>query len=107
MNSISDNKDIQKFILYETFCNYQQESPYELLKTRQFLFEHNIFQDIRLAVKEQEDFLNNPITVDEGVISCSKCGCNKTLSYTKQIRRSDEGATVFVTCSKCHFKFTM
>jgi DNA-directed RNA polymerase subunit M/transcription elongation factor TFIIS len=66
---------------------------------------HTRFEYISRIFEEEENFLCNPPDIDEGVIACSKCGSNKTYSFTKQVRRADESATVFVTCSKCRHSF--
>ena len=42
--------------------------------------------------------LTRPVEVEEGVHICMKCKCAKTNSISRQIRSSDEPATVFVTC---------
>jgi DNA-directed RNA polymerase subunit M/transcription elongation factor TFIIS len=63
------------------------------------------FNHCKTALLEQDTFLSQPLDVQEGVLNCSKCGSNKTFSYSKQIRRSDEGMTTFVLCSVCNHKF--
>ena len=42
--------------------------------------------------------LKTPIEVEEGIFVCGKCGQNRTLSWSAQLRRADEPPTVFVTC---------
>ncbi len=59
-----------------------------------------LFDDVKHRINEQDNFLTNPVEVEEGVFQCV-CGCKKTFSYQKQTRSSDESITVFVTCSKC------
>ena len=66
---------------------------------------HTRFEYIRRIFEEEENFLCHPPDIDEGVIACSRCGSNKTYSFTKQVRRADESATVFVRCSKCRHSF--
>ncbi|KAG5358929.1 DNA-directed RNA polymerase I subunit RPA12 [Yarrowia sp. C11] len=46
--------------------------------------------------------------VDEGAIikeKCPECGHDEMTYHTLQLRSADEGATVFYTCTKCHYKF--
>jgi DNA-directed RNA polymerase subunit M/transcription elongation factor TFIIS len=107
LDSISKNPETQTFILYEAFCHEGISDVREILKTRQFMFSHRDFTDIHNLVKEQEDFLNNPVQVEDGVIECHRCKSHKTFSYAKQTRASDEGTTVFVTCAECKFQFRL
>jgi DNA-directed RNA polymerase subunit M/transcription elongation factor TFIIS len=44
---------------------------------------------------------NNLPEVPDSINPCHECKSLKTVSYTKQTRSSDEGATVFVKCTKC------
>lgn len=44
----------------------------------------------------------------EGAIikeKCPECGHDEMEYHTLQLRSADEGATVFYTCTKCHYKF--
>ena len=105
LDKISDDEKIQRFILFETLSN--KENALEMLKKKQFMFHHDIYNDIRLRVKEQEDFLESPTQVEDGVIQCNRCKSHKTFSYSKQTRGSDEGTTVFVRCSQCNHQFRL
>ncbi|XP_063781657.1 DNA-directed RNA polymerase I subunit RPA12 [Pseudophryne corroboree] len=35
---------------------------------------------------------------------CSRCGCEKMVYHTRQMRSADEGQTVFFTCVQCRFQ---
>lgn len=107
LESISKDDETQKFILYETFSHDGIHDISQLFKEKQFLFSHKAFTEIHNLVKEQEDFLNNPIEVEDGVIECHRCKSHKTFSYAKQTRASDEGTTVFVTCAECKHQFRL
>lgn len=97
--------DLQKFIFYELISS---ADDFKInLKTKKYLFHHDIFNSVYDEIKEEDDFLNNPIKIEDGVIECSRCKSLKTFSYSKQTRASDEGTSVFVTCSQCHFKFRL
>jgi DNA-directed RNA polymerase subunit M/transcription elongation factor TFIIS len=54
---------------------------------------------IEEEIKEQ--FLENPFTVDEGVLECNKCGSRKTMSYQLQDRSGDEGTSTYGKCFQC------
>lgn len=103
--TISSDERIQRFVLFEVMASRDQAK--DMLRQRQFLFSHHTFDDIRLCIQEQEEFLNRPIEVEDGVIDCKKCGSRKTFSYAKQTRASDEGTTVFVTCAQCRHQFRL
>jgi DNA-directed RNA polymerase subunit M/transcription elongation factor TFIIS len=114
LERFSLDEETQKFILYETLSYVDSKDSIhnrigimDRLENRQFLFEHDAFKEIKALIKEQEDFLHNPIEVDDGVIECHKCHSHKTFSYTKQTRASDEGTTVFVTCANCRHQFRL
>jgi DNA-directed RNA polymerase subunit M/transcription elongation factor TFIIS len=63
---------------------------------------HPVFQEYKDKIDEENNFTENPITdVEAGAIDCEKCGSNQTFCQTKQVRSSDEGFTLFVTCVKC------
>lgn len=64
-------------------------------------WEHPDFQEIRNSIDEQDDFVENPFEVEEGVLDCGKCGSRKVFSYSKQCRSSDEPMTTFATCVNC------
>jgi len=58
------------------------------------------YVDVKNALEEQQNFIENPFEVEEGVLEC-KCGSRKTISFSKQIRSGDEGTTVFAKCVDC------
>ncbi|XP_053572307.1 DNA-directed RNA polymerase I subunit RPA12 [Bombina bombina] len=35
---------------------------------------------------------------------CPRCGCEKMVYHTRQMRSADEGQTVFYTCAQCRFQ---
>lgn len=65
------------------------------------------FADIIKIKQEEDDFMLNPMLVEEGVNVCYKCGSKKTVSYSKQTRSADEGTTVFCMCVNCGNKWKM
>ena len=105
IEGMTDDEEERKFLMYDVLTN--GENIVESLRRKEFLFEHSKFEEIRRSIKEQEDFLTNPIQVEDGVIECKKCHSFKTFSYSKQTRASDEGTTVFVTCGMCRHQFKL
>ena len=69
------------------------------------LYDSEEFDDIDDKIVERDDFINNPYTIDEGVLECEKCGSKKTISTTKQTRSGDESTTVFAMCISCNSKW--
>ena len=77
----------------------------DLLINGKYQFDSDIYEDVRYRMKEFESFILKPFEVDEGVLTCNKCGSNRTFSYTKQTRSGDEATTVFAVCSKCNARW--
>lgn len=65
----------------------------------------SVYKEFKKSQDEKDEFLNNPIQVEEGVNQCERCGSKKTFSYTKQMRCADEGTTVFCICVQCSHKW--
>lgn len=118
LQSISSEEEVQRFALFELMSHHAKDGVYgdarrmkdevrAVMNGRQILFEHDDFEHVRMCIHEQEDFLNRPIEVEDGVIQCRRCKSHKTFSYAKQTRASDEGTTVFVTCAECHHQFRL
>lgn len=104
LETLSTEEEIQKCALYDILCGSDFKTS---MKERHFLFDHPVYNEIKIRIKEQEDFLMNPIEVEDSIIECHRCHSKKTISYAKQTRASDEGTTVFVSCTKCHFHFRL
>ena len=64
------------------------------------------FQIYNDRIKEQDDFIENPFEVEEGVLECNKCNSKRVYSYSKQVRSGDEGTTVYAQCVACKTKWT-
>jgi len=79
----------------------------ELLKNQQLGWNHPEFKLIREQFLETDRFLQSPPDIDEGIIECKRCHSKRTFSFSKQTRRSDESATVFVQCATCRFSFRL
>jgi DNA-directed RNA polymerase subunit M/transcription elongation factor TFIIS len=75
------------------------------LKTGIIGWKHPVFNDIRTKIEEHDEFIMNPFEVEEGALTCAKCGCNKTYSYSKQTRSADEPMSTFAQCLNCKAKW--
>ena len=53
---------------------------------------------------EQDNFIENPFEIEEGVLEC-KCGSKRVFSYQKQSRSADEPMSTYATCVACKNKW--
>ncbi len=109
IHDLSTSQDDYSLIVLEIIdCKRNKLSTkqiYEKLKNNNIQFNTKEFFNYQKEIDELDDFLNNPFEVDEGVLTCNKCGSNKTYSYTKQTRGGDESTTVFAMCSNCQARW--
>ena len=110
-------EDIYIYIVYQIIGDIQQNIKLkEILKNikdMKIYWEHHSFQDLLIKLKEQNDFIENPFEVEEGIFECravnpktSKiCGSKRVFSYAKQDRSCDEGTSVYCECVKCGAKW--
>lgn len=112
----NSDKKFSKFILYEIVNlvhskKDENTSVKSILEEENrhysFFFDSRQFSNIKQTLEEETKFLENPVTVEDGVVECKKCKSLKTISFAKQTRGSDEGTSVFVTCVMCQFKFRL
>lgn len=75
------------------------------IKNGLVLWDNPDMDTYRHKLEEQDDFLENPFEIEDGVIECNKCGSKRTYSYTKQTRSGDEATTVFSVCAQCGAKW--
>jgi DNA-directed RNA polymerase subunit M/transcription elongation factor TFIIS len=106
-------EDEKVFALYDVMCHPKDDvmchpkGAVQRLRAGHFLFSHPAFDQCHDRLKQQQHILDTPIDVQEGAITCMYCKSQRTLSYTKQTRRSDEGMTVFVQCAQCRRQFRL
>jgi DNA-directed RNA polymerase subunit M/transcription elongation factor TFIIS len=74
------------------------------IKTNKLGWNHKDFEEMAFKILEQDDFIENPFEVVEGVITCS-CGSNRVFSYNKQSRSSDEPMSTYSCCVVCNNKW--
>lgn len=108
-NSNSESDYIQ--LVYEVIGIYitTKCSVSDLLNyiyTNKIGWNNPFWDEYRKKRDEEELFLTIPLDVEDGVLECGKCGSRRTISFQKQIRSADEGATTFAQCVNCKNKWT-
>ena len=106
------NENDIKHIIYEMTYDMKinQKSlkdVFDTLKHSKLGLDHESFIPISKKIEETDTFMNKPFDVEEGVNECGKCKSKRTISYSKQTRSSDEGATCFVYCIDCKHRYSM
>lgn len=105
------NVEAANYLLYDVFAEYlvspKLDDIFTSIRQNHIGWNHPVFTKFQEAQKEVDDFLTKPPELEEGVIQCSRCGSKKTFSFSKQTRRADESATVFVRCGNCGKSFRM
>lgn len=106
-----DDMQARIYTLYEMLCDamcgIRKDMILRQLYDRQIRWDHPSVRPLFGGFEEMDAFLTNPPEVEEGVIECRRCKSRRTLSYSKQTRRADESATVFVKCIVCHHAFRL
>ena len=92
-------------VLTEYSCNTNVDELLDQIRSKKLQWLHPSFDLYRECEIEADNFLIHPPEVEEGVIECRRCHSKKTFSFSKQTRRADESATVFVRCSQCYHTF--
>jgi DNA-directed RNA polymerase subunit M/transcription elongation factor TFIIS len=83
------------------------------IKNKNIFWDHHSFDQMLENIKEQNDFIENPFEIEEGVFQCKAfdtktekmCGSKKVFSYAKQDRSCDEGTSVYCECINCGAKW--
>ena len=92
-------------ILYEVLVLIREKEPLssirQMVKDKKVCLNSSKFETVYKEVSEKDNFLDNPFSVEEGVLEFGKCGIKRSFSYSKQVRRSDEGFTTFCLCAEC------
>lgn len=93
--------DIFYELYFELFLTQNSSNILNRVKEKKFFFFHEQFEDIKKDVEEENNFIEHPPEIKEGIIPCSHCKSSKTISFEKQTRSSDEQATIYVRCLSC------
>jgi DNA-directed RNA polymerase subunit M/transcription elongation factor TFIIS len=74
---------------------------YVILEMCKPKFELFLYDEFEEQERREISNMEEPPSVEEGLFTCRKCNSKKTQSYSVQLRRSDEPATIFIQCMKC------
>jgi DNA-directed RNA polymerase subunit M/transcription elongation factor TFIIS len=109
-NKSNNKSSIYKNLLYEV-CSMLHKIGRQkvsivllLLKNDKLLWNSDSFKSVHNKLQEQDDFLQHPLEVEEGIFTC-RCGSKRTISFSIQTRSGDEATSVFVTCIACNNKW--
>jgi DNA-directed RNA polymerase subunit M/transcription elongation factor TFIIS len=72
---------------------------------QEYIWRQAEFEEYRTKLEEEYYFQSNPIDFEEGVLDCFRCGSKKTISFQRQTRSADEGATTFAQCVECKHRW--
>jgi DNA-directed RNA polymerase subunit M/transcription elongation factor TFIIS len=105
---VSEEEDY-KWGIYQILSDLQAQKPikeiYRNIRNGELGWKHHSFLVMSQRIAEQNEFIENPFEVEEGVHTCRKCGSKRVFSYNRQVRGSDEGTGVFCECVACHCKW--
>lgn len=105
------NSHLLRYLLYEFQCDVMLLRDAKMVMRQwqlfQVMWDHPNFNEVAVKFQQEDRFIMNPPEVEEGVSQCPRCRSRRTYSFTKQTRRSDESATVFVRCSECSHSFRL
>lgn len=109
LRSFARDEEEVGYLLYEIAVEYlftdNLNQVMEQVQKKELGWDHPNFHQIRNGFHEEDEFIQNPPAVEEGVMECTKCHSKRTFSFSKQTRRSDESATVFIRCSNCNYTY--
>lgn len=109
LKTMTNDERMLKYLLYEIAVEYlftdNLNQVMEQVQKKEIGWNHPNFNQIKQEFQEEDDFIQNPPAVEEGVMECKKCHSKRTFSFSKQTRRSDESATVFIRCSNCNYTY--
>jgi transcription elongation factor S-II len=115
-NSSSNDEKIYRNNIYQIIGDVLQgKNLKELIltiKIGDLGWKHSAFKEMQNMLVEQNDFIENPFAVEEGVLECKArdkdgklCGSKRVFSYQRQVRSADEPMTTFASCCQCGTKW--
>lgn len=99
-------KEIYNEITFNELSKIHDKSFDEETNKLNIEFNEDKYTILKNKQSANDNLLENPMKVEEGVFKCKKCKSQKTYSYAKQTRGCDEPMTNFITCFKCGKKWT-
>ena len=109
VNEAQDLEEDYKWGIYQILSDLQEQKSikeiYRSIRKGELGWKHNSFLSMSQRIQEQNEFIENPFEVEEGVHTCRKCGSKRVFSYNRQVRGGDEGTGVFCECVACHCKW--
>ena len=111
LSKVWKDEEERKDVIYETAFALKSGVPINTvlneIKTCETFWDFSNFSKYLLLLKEKDDFLTKPISVEDGVLKCPKCGFSKTFTYSTQNRSGDEATSVYGICrnGKCGHKW--
>lgn len=79
----------------------------DLINSRKIGWEHPFYDEMIRKIEEQDDFIENPFEIEEGVLVCNNCNSKRVFSFSRQERSSDEGMTTRAQCANCKAKWIL
>jgi transcription elongation factor S-II len=115
-NSSSNDEKIYKNNIYQIIGDVLQGKNLKdlilTIKIGDLGWKHSAFKEMQNMLVEQNDFIENPFAVEEGVLECKArdkdgklCGSKRVFSYQRQVRSADEPMTTFASCCQCGTKW--
>ena len=83
---------------------YSVKECYELLNEERINWSLDMFKEDVEEERIELEFIETPFETSDSIMEC-RCGSKKVLTFSKQIRSSDEGTAVFCKCIKCGKKW--
>ena len=111
-----DIEQIYKLNIFQTVGDIMKgeklKELIENIKNGNLGWSHPAFKHMQNMIDEQNDFIENPFAVEEGVLECKArdkngivCGSKRVFSYQRQVRSADEPMTTFASCCQCGTKW--
>jgi len=115
-NMSSNDEKIYKNNIYQIIGDVLQGKNLKdlilTIKIGDLGWKHSAFKEMQNMLVEQNDFIENPFAVEEGVLECKArdkdgklCGSKRVFSYQRQVRSADEPMTTFASCCQCGTKW--
>jgi len=102
-NELSYKRNLYQ-IIGDVMNEYDLDNLLKRIESNQMGWDHHSFIYERDQINDQDDFVEHPFEVEEGVIEC-RCGSKKVYSYSKQTRSADEPMTTYAECAECNSKW--